>query len=284
MILWLVSNGSLREEQVELEKKNESLKVSNFTWGDYPFNARERPDIVRWMLVPGDAVFQLGMMEDFERGGTRIINSPTAVMQCDKASMYFIWKRFLHQDIEMPKSMLTKNAGKALEFASRFKKVVMKPLDEQGGMGIHIIDLLAQEGRDKICETLDGRTSFLIQEYIPSCNFELRTIIIGDMDAIQYFRYNPEGLHNLSRGSTTLSIADAPRNISRELLDKSINLARKIKQITGLDLIAVDILIDEDGRYFLNEWNPFFFFFCTRHLGLNIASKITDFLVKIANK
>ncbi|MHA1699717.1 MAG: ATP-grasp domain-containing protein [Promethearchaeota archaeon] len=277
-----LSNGSLLAEKQLLESM--FRPVTHEFWKDVVAPLPETPSVVRWMLEPANMIFQFDVIEDLERRGARIINSPEHVMKCDKASIYFLWSLYLKSEIDMPESIITSNIDAAAKFILARERTIIKPLDGQQGLGIAVLDTSYPGWMDIVQAKLKGNRPQLIQELIESPGYEIRTIIIGDEVAGQYVRYNPHGLHNLSAGAKILPISDPKLQISTSLLAHAKAVAFKVKELVDLDMIAVDIMPDIDGNPWLLEWNPFFAYKGCEQVGVNIASSIVDYIHGLALK
>ncbi len=269
----LLSRDTLRDERGELERR--SVHVSYKTWEEVTAPLTDLWTLVRWMMVVQDMPFQLSFMEELEREGIRIINSPRAVQACDKASIYFLWKRYLKDSIDMPPTIMTGSVARAREFIAANGRVVLKPIDGQGGAGITFID--AKDTR-AITKLADHQGTLFLQAMIPSTH-EIRTIVVGEEVIAQYARYNLGGLHSLASGGIVLPVDDSRVGLPSGVAHYLAELALATKRTTGLDILALDTLIDAKQQPWLLEWNPFFTYGKTRELGFDIASRICDYIL-----
>ncbi len=272
----LLSRDTLRGERDELARRG--VPASYMTWEDVTAPLTDFPAVVRWMMVPRDMTFQLSFMEELERAGTRVINTPRAVQTCDKASIYFLWNRYLKDRIDMPPTIMTGSAARARAFVAAHGRAVLKPVDGQGGAGVTILD--AKDAR-ALSKLGDRQGTLFLQVMIPSTH-EIRTVVVGNEIVAQYARYNLGGLHSLGAGAILLPVDDSrvglPANIARDLGELSLD-ARKT---TGLDMLALDALIDAKQQPWLVDINPFFAYRQTKELGFTIASRIADFIMAIS--
>jgi glutathione synthase/RimK-type ligase-like ATP-grasp enzyme len=274
----LLSRDTLRDERDELERRG--ALVSYKTWEEVTAPLANFPTVVRWMMVVQDMPFQLSFMEELERGGTRVVNTPRAVQTCDKASMFFLWSRHLKDSIDMPPTIMTGSVARAREFIAAHGRAVLKPVDGQGGSEIAILDAKDTRALSKLN---DHPGTLFLQAMIPSTH-EIRTVVAGDEIIAQYARYNLRGLHSLGTGAILLPVDDSrvelPSDIARDLGE----LALTTRKMTGLDMLALDTLIDAKQQPWLLEWNPFFAYGMTKELGFTIASRIADFIMSIRSR
>ncbi|MHA1794420.1 MAG: ATP-grasp domain-containing protein [Promethearchaeota archaeon] len=279
MNIWLLSNDTLGSELREFESR--AIAINYLSWKDISIPLASKPTIVRWMMDPNDMVFQLGLMEEFQRSGIRIINAPEFVIRCDKASIYFIWNHYLKGKITMPATIITSRLDDALNFAKKHERILMKPLSGQGGKGIQLLSRDDEDLEEKMRELMQKGKKRLFQEFIGNCQHEIRTILIGNEEPIQYIRYSDGFLNNISMGGKIARIDDERFDTNAGVLAKVKRVSKIIQLITGLDLIAVDTLIDDTGSPWLLEWNPFFQHSKTEAIGLNIARSIVKFILGI---
>jgi glutathione synthase/RimK-type ligase-like ATP-grasp enzyme len=272
----LLSRDTLGAERDELSSRG--APVSYKTWEEVTAPLKDFPPVARWMMTVQDMTFQLSFMEELERGGTRVINRPCAVQMCDKASIYFLWSHHLKNSIDMPDTIITGSVARAREFISAHGQVVLKPVDGQGGVGITFIDAKDTRALSKLA---DHQGAFFLQEMIPSTH-EIRTIVVGDKIVAQYARYNLGGLHSLGVGAIVLPVNDKRVGLPDKIAQYLGEVALETRKLTGLDMLALDTLIDAKQQPWLLEWNPFFAYGQTKALGLNIASLIADFIMAIS--
>ena len=103
--IWLLSRDTLGEERDELARRGATIAYRKWTEVSVPL--ADFPAVARWMMDIQEMTFQLSFMEELERCGTRVINTPRAVQTCDKASIYFLWNWYLKDRIDMPPTIMT---------------------------------------------------------------------------------------------------------------------------------------------------------------------------------
>jgi len=98
-----------------------------------------------------------------------------------------------------------------------------------------------------------GQSGFLIQEYIPSQNRDLRVAVIGQK-IISYWRVQKDTekfCSNLSKGAVI------DRDSDPDLQAKGIDAVRAFCEKTGINLAGFDLLFSHDESLFI-EINYFF--------------------------
>nr|MDO8085149.1 hypothetical protein [Candidatus Sigynarchaeum springense] len=274
----LLSRDTLREERDELAKRGVAAVYR--TWAEVTAPPVDPPLVARWMLDVQEMTFQLSFIEELERCGTRVINTPRAVQTCDKASIYFLWNWYLKDRIDIPPTIMTADARVARDFVTTHKQAVLKPIDGQGGKEITILD--AKDAR-ALSKLKDRPGTMFLQAVIPSTH-EIRTIVAGEEIIAQYARYNQGGLHSLGAGGIVLPVDDSRVGLPKMLASELGEIALTTRKFTGLDMLALDALIDANQQPWLLEWNPFFAYGRTKGLGLNIASKIAGFILSTRSR
>lgn len=279
--IWLLSRNTLEDERVELECRD--VRAEYLLWQDIFTPLTEVPDVLRWMMVPDAMVFQLSVIEELERAGTRVLNNSRAVQACDKASIYFLWQRFLQDKIAMPVTIMTSSIDQALQFVVDRGQAIFKPIAGQGGEGIVKLDSTDDQNR-LILETLLSVNHVLFLQEFHEGTHEIRTIVVGGEVIAQYAKYNESTLHGLASGGMILPVDNERVNLDQANATALQETAITIGNITGLDLLAVDVLIGADHQPILLEWNPFFAYAKTKTIGFDIASRIAEFIINLSRK
>lgn len=275
-VILLLSRDTLGEERDELVRRGAPFSYK--TWDQVTAPLDRYPVVVRWMMAIQDMTFQLSFMEELERCATRVINPPRAVQTCDKASIFFLWNRHLKDRIPMPPTIMTSSGTHAREFIVQHGKAVVKPVDGQAGNGIAILDSKDSRGLSKLS---DRPGTLFMQKFIPSTH-EIRTIVVGEEVIAQYARYNLGGLHSLGAGAILLPVSDSRVGLPASTAADLREIAIAAKGMTGLDLLALDALIDAKQQPWLIDINPFFAYGQTKELGFAIASRIADFVMALS--
>lgn len=112
-----------------------------------------------------------------------------------------------------------------------------------GGEGRYVWLVKCQEDFDrtlsilKKCE-LEGVSGFVIQEFLPGLERDLRVVVIGD-EIISYWRTSEGFFHNLSKGGEIDFDSDP------QLQEKGREAVRKLCAKTGINLAGFDLIFTE---------------------------------------
>ncbi|MHA2254383.1 MAG: ATP-grasp domain-containing protein [Candidatus Kariarchaeaceae archaeon] len=138
---------------------------------------------------------------------------------------------------------------------------------------------------DKVWSNL-GEWEFplICQEFITNNNFDIRTTILEGEVISQIIRYNPQDyLHNLAIGGMILSVQEAIAKgigLDRSDIELIKNVSLQIGKEFGYYHYATDFMFDINGNLYWLENNISFDFFRTeKHLNLNIANKIIQWVL-----
>ena len=239
-------------------------------------------------------IFQLDVLEDLERYGTRVYNSPISMELCDKLAVYNVWRRFLSTWVDAPETMATGVVDAAVDFVKEKGAAVFKPLI--GGLGKGIEVLTYGAGQEEVLkERLEAlmvqyKTLFL-QEFIEGKGYDLRTLVIGDEVVIQYAKYGGGGynLNSIHTGAVGRSLEEIHESVDSDVFEHaetSLGLVEAVSDTTGLDMYALDTYVGKDGRLYLMEWNPCFGFEEACEVlertksDVDIAGKIADWVIR----
>lgn len=256
-------------------------------WSDVsiPADLDPLPVACRWWLSPAPSLdaftFQVGFIEALERRGCRIVNSPRAVLACDKLSVATTCQRALAGDggpVKFPPTLVTTGVAAARAFAATHGRVVSKPLSGQGGHELEFLDGNAPGIQDQLERVLATRDVLLLQAAIPDVRFEIRTIIVDGTIVNIHARLPSQGIANVSRGGTIVPLHDPRVGLPAASIEAIQAVAVRVAAITGLDLLAVDCMVDESGTPWLVEWNPFFGYTGTAFVQPAVEGAIVDFI------
>ena len=281
-IHFLIPQHSYESDRVSNELRDlKRDKIEILTWRSIKFPIQKFPKVLWVRFSPRvPIIYQLSSIEEFEEHGTRVINSKTAIETCDKMSSYLFWKRYLHNDFQMPQTMITRNIGQAMKFIQE-RECVFKPIDLGLGQGIQRV-----ENNPKLKGTLQGLLDvyglLFLQEFIPNFGYDIRAIVIDNENIIEYARQNPHDFrHNVHLGGK-IKVLDGMEGFTPALLANIRKIALLISEKTNLDMVGVDFIISNSMDLYVLEWNAFFNFEgVEKALNVNIAKKIALFLNKI---
>ena len=181
-----------------------------------------------------------------------------------------------------PENLITNNVELILNFVNEKEEAILKPLNRCFGSGVNYM----KKGNKNLLTiinnmTEDGKTSVMLQKYIPEAKFgDKRVLIIGEnvMDeCIQ--KIPPENNFKFSIHSDKY-FKDA------KLSDYEKNMAQSIAKILsarGLYLVGLDVINEKvietnvtSPCYFIREIN--------QHYGIHFEDKIMENIEQIINK
>jgi len=162
----------------------------------------------------------------------------------------------------------------------QWSKMVYKPTDGWGGMGLTKID--SSEKLEMLMPFLNQMDIryFYVEKFIDYDNTDFRVDIVDGKFVSCYGRK--------ARGSDwRTNVACGGSVFPREANEEVINLALKAAKITGLDIAGVDIIYDrEKEEYIVLEVNgiPAFATPEQEKLGLNFNNKKIDLIIELIDK
>ena len=166
------------------------------------------------------------------------------------------------------------------EFIKEWKKMVYKPVDGWGGIGLTRIENEA---------TLDVLMPFLnqadlrflyLEKFVNYDNTDFRVDIVDGEFIACYGR-------KAKKGDWKTNVTSGGSVFLREADDKLIELAKKAAKVTGLDIAGVDIIYDrEKEEYVVLEVNgiPAFATPEQEKMGLNFNDKKIDKIVELIDR
>ncbi|WP_199096732.1 glutathione synthase [Dyella sp. ASV21] len=222
--------------------------------------------------VDAQFIYDTMIVELAERAGTRVINAPWALRDCNE-------KLFaLHFPQCMAPTLVSRDAAQLRAFVAEHGEAVLKPLDGMGGRGI----FRARQGDSNInsmIETLLGagphgehKQMVMAQKFIPEITAGDKRILVVDGEPVPYALARvPQGSDfrgNLAAGGRGVGVPLSERD--RWIVSQvAPELRRRGLLFVGLDVIG-DYLTE------INVTSPT----CARELdaqfGLNIAGQLFD--------
>jgi tetrahydromethanopterin:alpha-L-glutamate ligase len=278
-ITFLIPHPSFESQRVQQELLNLGLKtITVETWDSLYHPIPNFPKVLWVRFSPTiPIIYQLTSVEEFETQGTRVVNSKVAIETCDKMSTYLFWKKYLQREVRMPQTLITRDLALAKNFILKHK-CIFKPIDRGLGQGVQLLSNNAE--LPKTLQTLlDTYGLLFLQEFIESRGYDIRAIVIGGENIIEYARVNADDFrHNIHLGG---KIGDLKAmEIEPAVIMRIQEIAKAIAEKTRLDMVGIDFMISDQTIYLL-EWNAFFNFQgAEQTLKVNVAKRIAEFLYK----
>ncbi|WP_024954823.1 ATP-grasp domain-containing protein [Sulfurospirillum arcachonense] len=163
---------------------------------------------------------------------------------------------------------------------ANWKKMVYKPTDGWGGVGLTKID--SQETLDMVMPFLNQMDLryFYVEKFIDYDNTDYRVDVVNGKLVGCYGR-------RAGIGDWRTNITSGGSIFKRELNDEVANLALQAAKIAGLDIAGIDIIYDrEHEEYLVLEVNgiPAFATPEQEKMGLNFNDKKIDLIVDLIDK
>ena len=215
-----------------------------------------------------------------EKHGIRLFNSASAIEACDDKMLTHIALANLnipmpdtiyaplcyYEDAKIPSEFLERVAGLG------FSLVAKQCFGSLGG-GVFLIktfdELEDYENRNKL-------TAHFYQKFIGCDGTDIRVIVIGGKFICAMRRKNESDFRsNIELGGKGEKI-EADKNLK--------HLCERVAAVLKLDYCGIDVLIDDNGAYYVCEVNSNAFFAeAERVCGVNIAKKYAEFIIAAKN-
>lgn len=215
-----------------------------------------------------------------KKSGVRLFNRAEAIEICDDKMLTHTF--LANNDIPMPDSIYAplcyySDASVNEVFLKRVEKLgyplVAKKCFGSLGAGVYLInnfsELEAFENEHKL-------EAHFYQKFIGNGGEDIRVIAIGGKFVCAMKRSNKIDFRsNIGLGGHGEKyIAD----------NKLIKLCEKVAAILKLDYCGIDVLVDNDGKYYICEVNSNAFFEeAERVCGVNIAKKYAEHIISVKN-
>ena len=211
--------------QVEGIRK-ERIQVSEFL---YTFMRKDPP-------VDIDYVNALHLLGFAETQGANIFNKPNSIKEFNEKVFALHFKDFI------PRTLVTSNLEKVINFQANHETIIVKPLDGMGGESIFKMEDMEEENLDILLDmTEDETTQIVVQEFIPEIyKGDFRILIIHGKPFEKTLARIPQGESfkgNLAAGGKGVvkDINERQKNVAETvgkfLVSKGINFA-------GIDMIG----------------------------------------------
>jgi glutathione synthase len=218
----IIAAGSNKIEGIS----KESIEVSSFS---YTFMRKDPP-------VEEDYINALHLLGLAEEQGAKVFNKPNSIKEFNEKIFAIHFKEFI------PKTLITANIQKIIEFQVDQEIVIVKPLDGMGGTSIFKMEDMEDENLDILLEmTNNEQTQIVVQEFLPDIfDGDFRVLIIHGKPFNKTLARIPQGdsfKGNLAAGGKGVvkDITDTQKKIAevigKFLMTKGINFA-------GMDMIG----------------------------------------------
>lgn len=218
----IIEIGTSQVEGIRKEK----IKVSDFL---YTLMRKDPP-------VDNDYINSLHLLGLAETQGAKVFNRPNSIKEFNEKIFALHFKDFI------PRTLVTSNLEKVINFHADHETIVVKPLDGMGGDSIYKMDDMEDENLDILLDmTEDETTQIIVQEFIPEIyQGDFRILIIHGKPFEKTLARIPQGdsfKGNLAAGGKGVVMdinkkqKDVAGSIGKLLVSKGINFA-------GIDMIG----------------------------------------------
>ncbi|TFG32171.1 RimK family alpha-L-glutamate ligase [Candidatus Thorarchaeota archaeon] len=204
---------------------------------------------------------RIGLLSALTELGVKIINSvQSIILMRNKAETL---RKFISAGLSIPKSLITESIEDSAEFVRNNFPCVLKPITGFGGHGVQLIN--REFDLDNIYDYLKfhsqmfGKGAFILQEYIVSPGFDIRSLVVKGKVIATMQRVGGEGITN------NIHSGGVPRKNDIDVTALSLDVAKSVKG----DIVGVDIIPDLEGNLWVLEANA--------TPGWNGLQQVTDF-------
>ena len=206
--------------------RKEPINVADFS---YTIMRKDPP-------VDSDYINSLHLLGLAETQGAKIFNRPNSIKEFNEKIFAIHFKEFI------PRTLITSNIEKIINFQANNEIIVVKPLDGMGGESIFKMEDMEEENLDILLDmTEDETTQIVVQEFLPEIyKGDFRILIIHGKPFEKTLARIPQGESfkgNLAAGGKGV-VKDINENqkkvaekVGKFLLSKGINFA-------GIDMIG----------------------------------------------
>ncbi len=215
-------------------------------------------------------IYSTYMLEMAEKQGTLIVNPPNALRAVNE-------KFYINYFPELtPKTLVTRDLAKILNFIEVEKKAVVKPMDGMGGRGIFKVSY-DDSNTNAILESLGaGSRTIMVQAYLDKVVLGDKRILLVDGEPARW------GLARIPQDKDfRANLAAGGRGEVQELTSSELALCEKIKpsiKELGLLFVGLDVI---DGRITeINVTSPT----CIREIEAETTVRVADDLIRVIEK
>lgn len=279
----ILGSENITDESKELLK--EARKRSSATYVKIPEVRIESRNVTRVMagnknLLHFDMVMPRILYQDLDygysilkllEGRVKTINTPESIVLA-----HYKFLTLLHldaADIPIPDTYLASNRAAVEDILEKISyPVVMKLPYGEGGKGVMFAD--SRSSALSLVDTLERvNQPIFIEEYLEGGHEDIRAFVIGNEVVASMKRFAPvhDRRANVSTGGTAEVL-----ELDKKLKSISISAAKVI----GLEIAGIDIIETKQGPKIIEVNSCPGFAGIQKATGLNIASKIIDYLIE----
>ena len=206
--------------------RKEPIKVADFS---FTIMRKDPP-------VDSDYINSLHLLGLAESQGAKVFNKPNSIKEFNEKIFAIHFKEYI------PRTLITSNIEKIINFQANHETIIVKPLDGMGGESIFKMEDMEEDNLDILLDmTEDETTHIVVQEFLPEIyKGDFRILIIHGKPFEKTLARIPQGESfkgNLAAGGKGVvkDINENQKKIAEEvgkfLITKGINFA-------GIDMIG----------------------------------------------
>ncbi len=203
---------------------------------------------------------------------TFILNSPSGLRETNEKLSILEFPEFITSTFASP------NPSLILQFARELsERIIVKPLDQKGGRGIHRFDPKQTDLEESLCRvTQNGTKTVMAQKYISAVEKtgDVRVLLLGGKILGAFSRIPPERkfIANMDQGGVAVKHTLTP-------VEKKISEAVGQKLLTkGHHFVGIDIIGERLTE--INVTSPAGIFEIDQLLGTQTTRQVVDYLEK----
>ena len=170
-----------------------------------------------------------------ENNGAKVCNSPRAIKEFNEKifALYF--------PDHIPKTLITSDIKKIIDFQNKHKTIIVKPLDGMGGTSIYKIDAIDKDAREILLNMTNGeKTKVVIQEFLEEIfEGDYRILIINGTPFTTTLARIPQ--NGNFKGNLAAGGKGVARDITPEQMEVALEVAERLK-VEGINFAGIDMI------------------------------------------
>ena len=207
--------------------RKEPINVADFS---YTIMRKDPP-------VDSDYINSLHLLGLAETQGAKIFNRPNSIKEFNEKIFALHFKEFI------PRTLITSNIEKIINFQANHEIIVVKPLDGMGGESIFKMEDMEEENLDILLDMTEDETmQIVVQEFLPEIyNGDFRILIIHGIPFEKTLARIPQG------GSFKGNLAAGGKGVVKDINENQKQVAEKVGKFLlskGINFAGIDMIGD----------------------------------------
>ena len=207
--------------------RKEPINVADFS---YTIMRKDPP-------VDSDYINSLHLLGLAETQGAKIFNRPNSIKEFNEKIFALHFKEFI------PRTLITSNIEKIINFQANHEIIVVKPLDGMGGESIFKMEDMEEENLDILLDmTEDETTQIVVQEFLPEIyKGDFRILIIHGKPFEKTLARIPQG------ESFKGNLAACGKGVVKDINENQKKVAEKVGKFLlskGINFAGIDMIGD----------------------------------------